>query len=182
MVETTRRWTVAEVMAIPYDGKRYEVVHGELLVTPSPAQRHELARTRLFMRIADSGRAAGRADTLFIQSDVFDADDVYVQPDLMIADPATVTGDWRDIKRPLLVVEILSPSSRRGDRDVKRPAYQAMGAATYWIVDPEHRTVEVWHPEDTEPQVVTETVRWRIAPDAPMLEIPLAEIFQGLPD
>jgi Uma2 family endonuclease len=100
----------------------------------------------------------------------------------MVADPATLTGDWRDIRHPPLVVEILSPASHCGDRMVKRAAYQAMGAATCWIVDPDARAVEVWHPEDAEAEVVTDVVRWRVTPDAPLLEIPLASLFDGLPD
>ena len=182
MLDTRRRWTVQEVLALPYDGNRYEVVHGELLVTPSPNTRHEVVRTRLISALIRYVEDAGFRDQLFVQSDVFDADDVYVQPDLVVVDPSFSRREWRDLKRPLLVVEIVSPSSRRGDRMVKRPAYQALGAATYWIVDPDDKRVEVWHPGDTAPETPPDVLRWRVAPAVPEIDIRLDQLFANLPD
>jgi Uma2 family endonuclease len=53
--------------------------------------------------------------------------------------------------------------------------------ATYWVVDTDARVVEVWHPDDARPAVVTDRLRWRLAPEAPELVIPLEEIFRDLP-
>jgi Uma2 family endonuclease len=81
----------------------------------------------------------------------------------------------------MLAVEVISPSSARADRLTKRRLYQRRGVATYWIVDADARLVEVWHPGDDRPEIVTDLLRWRVAPDAEELVIDLAELFEGLP-
>ncbi len=90
-----------------------------------------------------------------------------------------MTGTYKTL---LLAIEILSPSSARADRVIKRRLYQEHGVATYWIVDIDAQMVEVWHPEDERPEIVTETLTWRVAPKAPGMSIELGELFAGLPD
>ncbi len=75
---------------------------------------------------------------------------------------------------------MVSPSSSRYDRVTKRRVYQRHGVATYWVVDPDARLVEVWHPEDDRPEIVTDVLRWRIRPDAPELEITLEDVFRDV--
>jgi Uma2 family endonuclease len=76
---------------------------------------------------------------------------------------------------------VLSPSSARGDRLVKRRAYQENAVATYWVVDAERRVVEVWHPGDEVPELVTDVLCWHVSPDAPACAIPLGEVWAALP-
>jgi Uma2 family endonuclease len=78
-------------------------------------------------------------------------------------------------------VEIVSPSSARADRTTKRRLYQKRGVATYWIVDPDAALVEIWHPDDDRPEIVTDAVRWRVAPGADQLVIELRALFENLP-
>ena len=78
-------------------------------------------------------------------------------------------------------MEVLSPSSARGDRVVKRRLYQERRIGTYWIVDADKRLVEVWHPDDEAPEIVTDVLRWRVTLEAPTLEIPLGDVFATLP-
>jgi Uma2 family endonuclease len=78
-------------------------------------------------------------------------------------------------------VEVVSPSSARGDRLTKRRLYQRQRVATYWIVDPDARLVEVWHPEDDRLEIVTDSLEWRATPDAEALVIDLGELFGSLP-
>jgi Uma2 family endonuclease len=61
---------------------------------------------------------------------------------------------------------------------VKRRAYQRHDVATYWIVDPEAKLVEVWHPADERPEIVTEKLRWHLAPELPPLEIDVAALMK----
>lgn len=105
----------------------------------------------------------------------------YVQPDLFVTPAEQVTGDWRDVRTRLLAVEVLSPSSAQADRVKKRRLYQDRGVVTYWVVDADARLVEVWHPGDERPEIVTDVLRWRVTPEAPELAIALAELFSGLP-
>ena len=81
----------------------------------------------------------------------------------------------------MLAVEVVSPSSARADRTSKRRLYQRQGVATYWIVDPDAELVEVWHPDDDRPAIVTDVVRWRVSPDVGDLAIDLPELFRTLP-
>jgi Uma2 family endonuclease len=111
----------------------------------------------------------------------FHRDEVYVQPDVLVAPPAEVSSDWRTITHLWLVVEVLSPSSARGDRLVKRRAYQEAGVATYWAVDPDRQVVEVWHPGDEVPELATRDLVWRVTTGAPELRLDLTELFARLP-
>jgi Uma2 family endonuclease len=104
-----------------------------------------------------------------------------VQPDLFVlpAVPDPQPTEWEDVGVPVLAVEVLSPSTARYDRIVKRGAYQRAGVATYWIVDLDAQLVEVWTPEAESPVIVTEELVWQ--PDAAIepLRMPLAEVFGG---
>ncbi len=177
-----RRWTVEEVYNLPPDGNRYEVVHGELLVTPSPLPRHQRVVTRLAHALSTYLEPLGLFDTFFVGPvDFFHETEVYVQPDLVVAVPGEVGADWRTMRHLRLVVEVLSPSSVRGDRLVKRKAYQEAGAETYWIADPDRAVVEVWHPGDELAEIVAQTLVWRITPEVPELLIAVPELFANLP-
>jgi Uma2 family endonuclease len=144
-----RPYTVAEVYAWPNDGNRYEVVHGELLVTPP--------------------------------GDIMWGDDVWVVPDLFVVVPEQVSRTWKTFQNLRLVIEVLSPASARGDRVVKRAAYQENGVETYWVVDADKRFVEVWHPGDEAAEIAVEELRWRVTPDAPELVIQLPALFGRMP-
>ena len=91
-----RRYTVDEVYAWPNDGNRYEVVHGELLVTPAPRAVHQGVVGRLFFRLAEYLKAVGLEHTLFPgPADIFWGDDIWVQPDMLVVAPEEVSTDWR---------------------------------------------------------------------------------------
>lgn len=182
MPETVQRWTARMVRELPDDGKRYEVVHGELLVTPAPRGRHQLVLGRLHAWIRAYLERLDRPDTvLFSPADISWTDDTLVQPDLFVVPPVEVTNDWETFKTLLLAVEIISPSSTRADRILKRRLYQEQRVGTYWIVDVDAALVEVWHPEDERPEIVSDVLRWRVIPEAPELTIDAAALFGGLP-
>jgi len=182
MPDTARRYTVDEVLGFPEDGKRYELVAGELLVTPSPSQKHQLVLGSLYAALRTYlVPHANLAVTFFSPADIIWSPDDYVQPDLFVVPAAEVTGNWRDCQTLVLAIEVVSPSSARGDRLTKRRLYQRRGVSTYWIVDPDAQVVEVWRPQDERPAIVTDMLRWRVTPEAPELAIDLARLFAGLP-
>jgi Uma2 family endonuclease len=182
MPDTARRYTVEDVLAFPDDGNRYELVDGELLVTPAPSLIHQKVVTQLFARLAwYLDKHVGLADVLVAPADITWDREKLVQPDLFVIPASEVSTSWKTVRTLLLAVEIVSPSSARGDRLVKRRLYQRQRVATYWIVDPDARLVEVWHPDDERPEIVTDVLRWRAAPDADDLAIDLQELFDSLP-
>jgi Uma2 family endonuclease len=183
VIPEARRYTVQEVLEFPDDGNRYEVVQGELLVSPSPRNRHQVLLARLAKPLQDYLLGLGFRDSLlWAPADITwgkhprVAEDL-VQPDLFVVDPGLSVKEWLDVARLELVVEILSPSSHRADRVVKRKTYQRHGVATYWVVDDDAKLVEVWHPMDERPEIVTDTLTWRIREDSPKLRIELSELL-----
>jgi len=106
--------------------------------------------------------------------------DDLVQPDIFVVAPEDLSLDWKTYRHLRLVVEVLSRSSRRGDRVVKRKLYLHNEVETYWVVDPDRHVVDVWRPGDTEAQIVADTLAWRVTPEAPELTISLPEIFRPL--
>lgn len=182
MPDTARRYSVDEVLAFPDDGNRYELVHGELLVSPAPAPPHQLVLGRLYVLLYGYLAPFSRlAQVFFSPADIIWGPDQYVQPDLFVVPASEVTADWRDYQHLLLVAEVVSPSSARADRFKKRRLYQEREVATCWVVDPDAQIVEVWHPEDDRPEIVTDLLRWRVTQEAPQVVIELTELFANLP-
>jgi len=175
-------YTAEMVRALPDDGQRYEVVHGELLVTPSPRELHQRALGRIYLALGKYlERYPGVGALYSSPAGISWATDVLVQPDLFVAalDEAR-TGDWSRFRTLLLAVEVLSPSSVRQDRFTKRRLYQEEGVATYWIVDADVRSVEVWTPEALFPQVVTDTLTWRPTGASEPFRLSLESLFRPL--
>jgi Uma2 family endonuclease len=182
MPDAARRYTAEEVLAFPSDGNRYEIVDGELLVTPAPTPNHQVVLGRLYVALASYLEPyADVAVTFFFPADIIWSEAEYVQPDLFVVPAAQATGNWRDYQTLLLAIEVVSPSSARGDRFTKRRLYQRRGVGAYWIVDPDAQLVEVWHPGDARPEIATDVLRWRVEPEATELTIDLAQLFRRLP-
>ena len=178
-------WTVERVLALPDDGNRYEVVDGELLVSPAPTLLHQQAIGALYLPL-HAFVSAERVGCVFLSpADIEFDEHTLVQPDLFIA--PLIEGrrprSWKEIRQLLLAVEVLSPSTARADRQVKRRRYQRHGVADYWIVDLEARLVECWTPADERPQVLTERLDWRpLGEQPPRLSIDLIALFRDVLD
>lgn len=125
--------TYADLQTMPDDGHRRELIDGQLLVTPAPIPLHQLAVARLYERLA----AAAPEDTvvLFAPVDWKISELSVVEPDVLVTRPDDVSGAFLQ-DTPLLVVEVLSPSTRLTDLGSKRMLYERTGVADYWIVDP----------------------------------------------
>jgi Uma2 family endonuclease len=174
-------YTADLVRALPEDGRRYEVVHGELLVTPAPRAWHQEIVTRLLVVLTDYLARHPAGHVLQSPADISWSDDTLVQPDVfVVALEEARTLDWRQMKTLLLAVEVLSPSTARADRFTKRRLYQERGVPTYWIVDPDRRCVEVWTPEAAFPAVEWEAVTWWPAGAEEELTLRLEELFRAV--
>src|SRR6267378_3900665 len=106
-----------------------------------------------------------------------------VQPDLFVLlltpDEGRVLG-WRQIRTLLLVVEVVSPSTARADRQVKRRRYQQEPGGEYWIVDVDARIVERWRATDERPEIVTTSLRWHPEPSTARFELDLPAFFDDV--
>ena len=140
-----RRFVYTDLLAMPDDGRRYELVEGELIVSPSPKPRHQLIvgrLTRFLGELADRGVGAvfpAPLDVVLSDRTVFEPDVLFVRTErLDIVTDANVQGP------PDLVVEVLSESTRDDDLGRKLAAYSRFSVTEYWVVDPEARRVRVW--------------------------------------
>ena len=174
-----RVWTREEVIALPDDGNRYELIDGELLVSPSPTWTHQRAVGKLFLLIAPFVETHGIGTTLFSPADLNLRSDQLVQPDIFVA--GMVGGKepiaWSDFPVPLLVVEVLSPSTARYDRITKRQRFQRSQVSEYWLVDADARRIERWRPDDREAEIITGMITWQPSAGGPALTIDLDRYF-----
>jgi len=149
--QSKQRLTYADFLLFPEDGKRHELIDGVHYVTAAPTVGHQELLGRLYLAIGNflaGRRHLGRVflsplDVVLSYCDV-------VEPDLLF-----VAGDQQDILTeanvqgpPALVVEILSPSTRRRDEGIKRKLFEAKGIREYWIVDPKGLRVTVFRRRD----------------------------------
>ena len=175
-----RYYTAEMVLALPDDFKRYETVHGELLVTPAPSGRHQPVVVRLIARLAQYLNANGLEQQLLTSpADISYGHDTLVQPDLFVADTAAFlrSGNWADVRMLHLVIEIVSESSARSDRTIKRQLYQEQRIPEYWIVDTDQRQVEVWTPDARFAVIQRERLVWRHPALANACVIGVPELF-----
>jgi Uma2 family endonuclease len=157
--------TIEELLALPEDGLRHELLDGEHVVTPAPMPRHQMVLQRLHLIMGTALDARTDIQLFLSPADVVLGPRSLVQPDLFIVskDPEVTIGSWSDVGIPLLAVEVLSPSTASRDRGKKRRIYQAAGVGEYWIVDADARIVERWEPEEDRPEIVDATVTWTAA-------------------
>ena len=173
-------WTVEKALALPEDGNRYEVLDGELFVTPAPSWRHQGAIEYLHPLLREYVRSNALGWAKLSPADLALSPRRLVQPDLFVV-PWIGVGEprsWAEVKELLLVIEVLSPSTARADRHRKRLIYQDEGVPEYWIVDLDARLVERWRPEDARAELIAETLEWQPRPDIESLRIDLPAFFE----
>ena len=158
MALRSRGWTLAQLHRLPDDGNKYELVRGELFVTPPPTPDHETVLARL-TRILDPYVAANGLGMVYHPRSVVRFDGSEVEPDLMVRHPYHGAGaNWDDWPLPSLVVEVLSDSTRRRDLG-KRQLYLDAGIPEYWIVDAAARNIRGVRSPSSE-EVVADNLTW----------------------
>jgi len=146
---TPPRWTSADLELMPDDGKRYEIVDGELYVSKQPHWHHQATCGRIFAALDAWNHASGLGDTSLAPGVIF-ADDDDVAPDVVWASAQRLTMALDDSGKlrtaPELAVEVLSPGllNERRDREAKLKLYARRGVDEYWIVDWRLRAVDVF--------------------------------------
>lgn len=146
MATHIKRWTLEEVHSLPDDGNRYELVDGELFVTPPPSVGHEEVLAVLTPILSDYVRR-WRLGRVYHPRAVIRARGSEVEPDLMVRPvAASPSAEWSELLLPILVVEISSGTTRRRDQMQKRAFYLRLGIPEYWIVDRRAGTIWVVRP------------------------------------
>jgi Uma2 family endonuclease len=157
-----RQWTADDLLDMPDDGQRYEVVDGELFVTPAPSLTHQAALGELYSRLRGYLNRERVGFVFFSPADIRFSPRRAVQPDLFVAPP--VDGHRprsnSEITHLMLAIEALSPSTARLDRIVKRKLYREEGVSEFWIVDLDARAVERSTPLDARVDVFDTSLEW----------------------
>ncbi len=180
MTNPTIKFTVADYMSMP-DGKRYQLLDGELVPAHSPTSKHQSISAQLYLTMTRFVTQSQLGRVWYAPLDVILSDHEVVQPDLLFISNAraNILTEANVLGAPDLVVEILSPATAQHDRDYKRTLYSRHGVREYWLVDPEEDAVEVWTESETG-QVLAATYQRGDTLASPLLEglsIPLEAIF-----
>ncbi len=140
------RLTYDDFCHLPNDGKRYEIIEGELFVTPSPISLHQRVVTRLTVALGSflESRRLGEVfvspfDVVFSRFDVVEPDILFIsKARSSVLTPKNVQG------APDLVIEVLSKSTRHTDRTIKLKLYARYGVEEYWIIDPRVPAAQIY--------------------------------------
>jgi Uma2 family endonuclease len=176
MALDTRAWTRADLDRLPDDGNRYEVLGGELLVTPPPSDLHEEIVAWLTMRLTPFVRD-NHLGMVYHPRSVVQIGDEQTEPDLMVRPIAPLRG-WDRAPRPILVVEVTSRSTRQRDLVAKRQFYVESGIAEYWVVDRERELV--LQIRGVEERPVASTIRWSPPGTTAALDVDVAAMFADI--
>ncbi len=131
--DVARPFTVADLEGMPDDGRRYELIDGELLVSPAPGWPHQEAACALYTLLRSHCPPDLRVigGPFAVRPDKFNQ----VQPDVLVARYADLTEDGLP-RVPVLAVEVISPTSCLRDASLKKAVYARLGSASFWLVDP----------------------------------------------
>jgi len=171
MPAVQRRWTARDVRELiaesPLQSPRYELVNGELLVTPSPGGPHQNAVLALAAALREYLQKYPVGHVYVSPFDVELESELIVQPDVFVVpmDEARRLVTELPARKLLVATEVVSPTSGRHDRVTKRPHYQDHVPET-WIIDLDARLFERWQPNDQRPAILLDELVW-LAPGAP---------------
>jgi Uma2 family endonuclease len=179
------RWTTADLELFPDNGKRYEIIDGELIVTRAPRWSHQKVTGRIFNALdnwcqsSGFGEAAINSGMIFTDEDNVIPDVVWASPErleLLLDEAEHLTG------APELVVEVLSPGEKNEQRDkqLKLKLYSQQGVQEYWIVDHNNlRQVQVYRRDRAMLSLVItlQAADTLTSPLLPSFACPLSRVF-----
>ncbi len=171
--------TIEELLALPEDGMRHELLDGIHVVTPAPELPHQAVLRELWRALDEALRGQDELVLFSSPADIVLGPTTLVQPDLFVVrkEPGQLLRKWNEVGVPVLAIEFLSPGTAARDRGAKRRLYQKAGVGEYWIVDLDARLVERWQPGDERPEVVSERLVWNAGPSLAPVPIDLPRLF-----
>ncbi len=153
--------TIEELLALPEDHMRHELLDGVHVVTPAPTRLHQRVLWEFNDQLGKALRKPSGLEVLFSPADIRLGPRTLVQPDLFIV--PRDNREWADVPVPFLALEVLSPSTASRDRNTKRRLYLEAGVEEYWIVDIDARVVERWRRGDDRPEIVDAVLEWSLS-------------------
>ena len=138
-------YTYADYARLP-EGAPYQLIGGQLIMTPSPIPYHQEISRNLEFKMLAFVEEQGSGHVYYAPLDVFFSDSDVYQPDIIFIrkEREEIIGKTKIEGAPDIVVEILSPSTAYYDLRKKFRVYEQSGVSEYWIVDPELKRIEVY--------------------------------------
>ncbi len=174
--------TIEQLLALPDDGVRHELLDGVHIVTPAPAYLHQRVLQTFWHELYAALRGTETLVILSSPADIRLGPRTFVQPDLFVhrKDPGRRVREWAEVGVPVLAIEFLSPTTAARDRGAKRRIYQRAGVGEYWVVDLDARLVERWRPEDVRPEILDQRLVWAPPELSAPLTLDLPAIFAAV--
>jgi Uma2 family endonuclease len=175
------RFNYRDYLQLP-EGKRYEILDGDLLVVPAPNTRHQRISKKLEMALIQHVEGMGLGEIFDAPYDVILSEEDVVQPDILFVrkERMSIIREANISGAPDLVIEIVSPGTRQKDREIKRKIYARFGIQEYWIVDPDAAAIEVltWSESGYSTAGIYRKPDSLSSPLLSELILPLREIFE----
>lgn len=143
---TKKKYTYRDYLELPDDGKRYEVIEGELIMSPAPHTSHQFISLNFVLKLATFVIEKKLGKICYAPVDVLLSETNIVQPDILFvaADNLNIITEKNIKGVPDLIIEIVSPSSGYYDLVAKKEIYEQFGVSEYWIIDPMKQRVEIY--------------------------------------
>jgi len=140
-----KRYTYEDYLKTPEDG-RYELIEGELIMTPSPVPKHQRISGKLYFELRKFVTENDRGEIFYAPCDVYLDDENVVQPDILFIskDRLSIIGEKNIQNAPDLVIEIISENTAYRDLVQKKRLYARFGVKEYWIVIPDEGSIEIY--------------------------------------
>jgi Uma2 family endonuclease len=149
VVEKRKKYTYKDYVNTP-DDKRYELIEGELLMTPSPTTKHQRVLREIEFILKKFVSENNLGEIFFAPYDVYLDGENVIQPDIMFIskERLNIIGEKNIQGAPCLTIEIISESSAYRDMVQKKKLYAKFGVKEYWIVIPEEELIEIYSLEN----------------------------------
>ncbi len=181
-----KRFTYRDYLNLPDDGQRYEIIHGDLVMTPAPVPLHQMVSGNIFNLLSTHVKNNQLGFVLYAPCDVVLDELNVVQPDILFItrERAGIITEKNIQGAPDLIIEIISPATAYYDLVSKKDVYQQFGVKEYWLVDPIRRSVQVLVLTDgkwvVDQEVIGDgSVASRLLPE---FRLSLSAIFPQLPE
>ena len=174
-------WTIDMLDALPDDGQRYEIIDGELFVTPAPNEPHQMVAGAIYSELRAYLKGSNVGYAMISPSDVWRGErkNNRVQPDVFVVrltEGKNPPYPFR-MESLLLAIEVQSASNPRLDYQTKRDLYLREGIPEYWVVNPDARNISRWRGVADPGEVLSKRVEWHPSGMAAPFVVELDELF-----
>ncbi|MFN0238901.1 MAG: Uma2 family endonuclease [Aquificaceae bacterium] len=181
-MKTIEKKTIADYEALP-EGSPYQLIEGELIMSPAPGFEHFGSSFNLVLKLADLVYRAGKGRVIYAPVDLYLDEENAYQPDIMVVlkgSRARITSKGVH-GPPDVVVEILSPSTAYYDLTQKKDVYERSGVREYWIVDPLRKSLEVYLNTEKGFELISRAKgKGTVRSEVLSFELSLDEVFEGI--